>query len=69
MKDSTTILKGVFPIKVTQLGTGYILNNMDEILRNERTKYYQQVQDYFSNSIEIGEDYEINKIWEERPVV
>ena len=69
LKDSTTILKGGFPIKVTQLGTGYILNNMDEILRNERTKYYQQVQDYFSNSIEIGEDYEINKIWEERPVV
>ena len=58
-----------FPIEGTQLGTEYILNNMDEILRNERTKYYQQVQDHFSDSTEIGEDYEINKIWDERPVV
>ena len=69
LKDSTTVLKIYFPIQGTQLGTGYILNNMDEILRNERQKYYSQVEEYFSNVAEIGEDYEINKAWEERPVV
>lgn len=69
LKDSTAVLKIYFPIQGTQLGTEYILNNMDEILRNERQKYYPQVEEYFSSVIEIGEDYEINKIWDDRPVV
>ncbi|MDE7325959.1 MAG: hypothetical protein K2N63_06770, partial [Lachnospiraceae bacterium] len=69
LKDSTTILKVFFPIQGTQLGTEYILNNMDEILRNERQKYYSQVEEHFSNATEIGEDYDINKIWKETPVV
>lgn len=69
LKDNTTVLKIFFPIQGTQLGTEYILNNMDEILRNERQKYYPQVERHFSNATEIGEDYEINKFWEERPVV
>ena len=69
LKDNTTVLKIFFPIQGTQLGTEYILNNMDEILRNERQKYYPQVERHFSNATEIGEDYEINKVWEERPVV
>lgn len=69
LKDSTAVLKIFFPIQGTQLGTEYILNNMDELLRNERQKYYQQVEGHFLNATEIGEDYEINKIWEERPVV
>lgn len=47
----------------------HVINNMDELLRNERQKYYQQVEGHFLNATEIGEDYEINKIWEERPVV
>lgn len=51
------------------MGTEYILNNMDEILRNERQKYYSQVEEHFSNTTEIGEDYDINKIWKEMPVV
>lgn len=61
--------KSFFPIQGTQLGTEYILNNMDEILRNERQKYYSQVEEHFSNTTEIGEDYDINKIWKEMPVV
>ena len=69
LKDSAAVLKIYFPIQGTQLGTEYILNNMDEILRNERQKYYPQVEEYFSNVIEIGEDYEIDKIWDERPVI
>lgn len=69
LKDSTTVLKIFFPIQGTQLGTGYILNNMDEILRNERQKYYSQVEEYFSNVIEIGEGYEIEENWDESPVV
>lgn len=69
LKDSTAVLKIYFPIQGTQLGTEYILNNMDEILRNERQKYYPQVEEYFSSVIEIGEDYEIDKIWDERPVI
>lgn len=69
LKDSTAVLKVYFPIQGTQLGTEYILNNMDEILRNERQKYYPQVEEYFSKVIEIGEDYEIDKTWDDRPVV
>lgn len=69
LKDSTAILKIYFPIQGTQLGTEYILNNMDEILRNERQKYYPQVEEYFSSVIEIGENYEISKIWDDSPVV
>jgi len=69
LKDSTAVLKIYFPIQGTQLGTEYILNNMDEILRSERQKYYPQVEEYFSSVIEIGEDYEIDKIWDERPVI
>lgn len=69
LKDSTAVLKIFFPIQGTQLGTEYILNNMDEILREERQKYYSQVEDHFSNTTEIGEDYVINTIWEETPVV
>ena len=69
LKESTAILKVFFPIQGTQLGTGYILNNMDEILRNERQNYYRQVEEYFLNATEIGDDYEIVRIWDERPVV
>lgn len=69
LKDSTAVLKIFFPIKGTQLAPAYIQANMDEILRNERTKYYAQVDEHFSNAIEIGEDYEINKIWKEMPVI
>lgn len=69
LKDSTTALKIFFPIQGTQLGPEYILNNMDVILRDERQKYYKQVEEHFANAIEIGEDYEFNKIWEDRPVV
>lgn len=69
LKDSTTALKIYFPIGGTQLGIEYILHNMDEILRDERNKYYQQVEEHFSNATEIGEDYEIIEIWEDRPVV
>lgn len=69
LKDNTTVLKIIFPIQGTQLGAEYVLNNMDEVLRNERQKYYSQVEEYFLNAAEIGEDYEINKTWEERPVV
>lgn len=69
LKDCTAVLKIFFPINSKQLGTEYILNNMDEILRNERQKYYQQVQEYFLGAVDIGEDYEINRAWDERPVV
>lgn len=69
LKDSTAVLKIFFPIKGTQLGTEYILNNMDEILRNERQKYYSQVKEHFLNATDIGDDYEINKVWEEMLVV
>lgn len=68
LKDSTAVLKIYFPIQGTQLGTEYILNNMDEILRDERQKYYPQIEEYFSNVIDIGEDYEISEIWDDRPV-
>lgn len=69
LKDSTAVLKIYFPIQGTQLGTEYILNNMDEILRDERQKYYPQIEEYFSNVIDIGENYEISEIWDDRPVV
>ena len=69
LKDNTAVLKIFFPIQGVQLGPGYILNNMDEILRDERKKYYAQVEEYFSNAAKIGDDYEINKTWEEQPVV
>ena len=65
LKDSTAVLKIFFPLKGTQLAPKYIQINMDEILRNERPKYYAQVDEYFSNATEIGEDYEINKIWDD----
>lgn len=69
LKDSTAGLKIIFPIQGTQLGPEYILNNMDEILRNERQKYHSQVEQHFLNATEIGDDYEINKVWEEMPVI
>ena len=69
LKDSTAVLKIFFPIQGIQLGTEYILNNMDEILRKERQKFYSQVDEHFMRTTEIGEDYEINAVWEERPVV
>lgn len=69
LRNSNAILKIFFPITGTQLGAEYILNNMDEILRNERGKYYTQIQDHFRNAVDIGEEYEIEENWEERPVV
>lgn len=69
LKNSTAALKIFFPIQGSQLGMEYILHNMDDMLRRERSKYYSQVEEYFENAVEIGEDYEIKKIWEERPVV
>lgn len=69
LRDSTAILKIYFPIQSTQLGNEYILNNMDEMLRDERQKYYRQVADHFAAATEIGDDYEICRLWEERPVV
>ena len=69
LKDSTAVLKIPFPIQGTQLGTEYILNNMDQILRNERQKYYLQVERYFAHTTIIGEEYEVIRNWEECPVV
>lgn len=69
LKDSTAALKVYFPIQGTQLGTEYILNNMDEVLRDERQKYYAQVEEHFVNAVDIGEEYEINAVWEEVPVI
>lgn len=69
LRDSNAILRITFPIVGVQLGAEFILNNMDELLRNERTKYYAQVYEHFRHTIEIGEDYEIRKEWDERPVV
>ena len=69
LKDSTAILKVFFPIQGAQLGTEYILNNMDEMLRNERQKFYQQVEEHFKNATDIGEDYEVIERWNETPVV
>ena len=42
---------------------------MDEILRNEREEYYTQVQTHFQDIVDVGEEYEIEEIWVERPVV
>lgn len=69
LKNSSAILKVPFPIVGTRLGSEYILNNMDEVLRNEREKYYAQVQTHFQDVVDIGEEYEIEEIWDERPVV
>ena len=69
LRESNAILKILFPIEGTQLGAEYILNNMDEILRNERQKYYRQVEEHFSNAVDIGENYEVNIFWNEEPVV
>ncbi len=69
LKNSSAILKISFPIASTQLGSEYILNNMDEILRNEREEYYTQVQTHFQDIVDVGEEYEIEEIWVERPVV
>ena len=69
LKNSSAILKIPFPIAGTRLGSEYILNNMDEIHRNEREKYYNQVQTHFQYVVDIGEEYEIEETWEERPVV
>lgn len=69
LRESNAVLKVYFPINATQLGPEYILNSMDEILRKERGKYYTQVQDHFDHAQEIGDDYEIETDWEERPVV
>lgn len=59
LKENNAVLKIFFPISSSELGTEYILNNMDEILRNDRSKYYSQVETYFSEAVAIGEDYEI----------
>ena len=69
LRNENAILRIQFPINGTQLGAEYILNNMDEILRTERPKYYQQVHDHFSVAADIGEVYEIREIWDERPIV
>lgn len=68
LKDSTAALKVYFPIQGNQLGVEYILNNMDEVLRNDRQKYYTQVEEHFVNAVDIGEEYEIIAVWEELPV-
>lgn len=44
------------------------MNNMDEVLRNDRQKYYAQVEEHFVNAVDIGEEYEIIAVWEELPV-
>lgn len=69
LKDSTSCLKVFFPLKDNQLGAGYVLNNMDELLRNERDKYYAQVQSFFKDAIDVGDDYEIVEEWNEEPVI
>ena len=68
LRESNTILRIPFQIAGTQLGAEYILNNMDEVLRNERTKYYSQVSAYFEDSIEIGEVYELEEDFDNQPV-
>ena len=68
LKDSTAALKVYFPIQGNQLGVEYILNNMDEVLRNDRQKYYAQVEEHFVNAVDIGEEYEIIAVREELPV-
>ena len=69
LKENNAVLKVFFPIAGTQLGAEYILNNMDEVLRNDRPKYYTQIEEHFAGAVSIGDDYEINTTWEEQPVV
>ena len=69
LKDSTVTLKIMFPIQGMQLGPEYILNNMDELLRTERKEYFEQVEQHFSKTVKIGEEYEINETWDDRPVI
>ena len=65
LKDSTAGLNISFDIKESQLGAEYILNNLEEKLLNERVKFYQQVERYFSEKTEIGEEYEFVETFEE----
>ena len=65
LKASNIALRITFETVDNQLNAKYILDNMDDILRKEKSKFYQQINDYFSNPKEIGEDYEIEISWNE----
>ena len=69
LKENNAVLKVFFSIAGTQLGAEYILNNMDEVLRNDRPKYSTQIEEHFAGAVSIGYDYEINTTWEEQSVV
>ncbi len=58
LRKNEIIISLSFPINDEQLGTEYILNNIEDVLVESRNKYYKHVEEYFKGSIDRGEDYE-----------
>ena len=68
LKNSTSILTFEFVKHVSRLSAEGILERLDQVLTVDRKKYYTQVQDYFSDVIDEGEEYEFQEEWSESPL-
>ena len=68
LKENNVIYKVHFDLNATRLSAEYIKNNLEEVLTNERNKYYTQINDYFCNSIEL-EEYKFEENFDGAPIV
>ena len=67
LRESTEPLKIIFQSENANFNPHIIINTIEENLRNERSKYYDQVKSYFSKTKEIGDKYELIEKWPEKP--
>lgn len=58
LKASHTILRIYFDINESRLAAEYIKNNLEEVLQENRTKYYNQVESHFSSVTHLEEPYQ-----------
>jgi|GEM_PF-4027269 len=44
-----------------RMAGGFIVDNMDDVLRDNITRFRKQIDEYFRNQIQIGDEYEIQE--------
>ena len=68
LRESSAILKFQFSDSKGQDYAEFILDNLEEVLKAERNKYYKQVQNKFKDATIVDDNYEIVEQWDEGEV-
>lgn len=69
LKEASIIYRVFFDIKDSRLSAEYLKNNVEDKLRAERNKYFNQIEEYFGHVVHFDGGYEFVPIWDEGPAI